>query len=109
VFRFPARQPSLETNVGGEAGVRLKSFHQANNETMWALGSGERITMDMGRKSYGIPEPGGAKLQIIDLATGSNPPASSSIRGHKHQAGWIRNGVGHSGEVSARMSYGFHG
>jgi len=48
---------------------------------MWALGSGERITMGMGRKSYGIHEPGGAKLQIIDLATGSNPPASSSIAG----------------------------
>ena len=28
-----------------------------------------------------LPEIGGAKLQIIDLATGSNPPASSSIAG----------------------------
>jgi len=28
-----------------------------------------------------LPEPGGAKLQIIDLATGSNPPTSSSIAG----------------------------
>jgi hypothetical protein len=34
-----------------------------------------------------LPEPAGAKLQIIDLATGSNPPTSSSIAGTSIELG----------------------
>jgi hypothetical protein len=34
-----------------------------------------------------LPGPGGAKVQIIDLATGSNPPVSSSIAGTSFELG----------------------
>ncbi len=37
--------------------------------------------------SVDLPEPGATKLQIIDLETGSNPPASTSIAGKSFNLG----------------------
>jgi hypothetical protein len=34
-----------------------------------------------------LPEAGGAKIETIDLTTGSNPPASSSIAGSNFKLG----------------------
>ena len=34
-----------------------------------------------------LPEAGGAKVELIDLTTGSNPPASSSITGSNFNLG----------------------
>ena len=57
----------------------------------------------------GPARPRGAKVEMIDLATGSRPPALSSIAGTTHQAGWIWNSGCHFREVRAKTSSGVHG
>ena len=53
--------------------------------------SGERKLLLVNKRDrefeISLPEAGGGKIEMIDLTTGSNPPASSSIAGSTFKLG----------------------